>query len=116
MDYFIILLLVILTLLLVGGGLVFSRLIAPHNPGGFKNQTYECGEKTTGPSWVQYNVGFYLFALLFLLFDVEAAFLFPWAVVLREVGLVGLVEVGIFIFVLILALIYAWKKGVLEWV
>lgn len=116
MDYFFILLLVILNLIIVGGALALSYLLAPHNPGGFKNKTYECGEETTGPSWVQFNVGFYLFALLFLVFDVEAAFLFPWTVVLRQVGVVGLIEVMIFVFILIVALVYAWRKGVLKWV
>jgi NADH-quinone oxidoreductase subunit A len=65
---------------------------------------------------VQFNVGYYLFALLFLVFDVEAAFLYPWAVVLRNTGFVGLIEIGIFLLVLILGLAYAWRKGALEWV
>lgn len=116
MDYFLVMLLTGLALVLVGGGLLGSYLLAPRNPGGMKNQPYECGEETIGPSWVHFNVGYYLFALIFLIFDVEAAFLFPWAVVFREVGMVALVEVGLFISVLIVGLIYAWKKGVLEWV
>src|SRR3989338_584573 len=116
MDYFLILVLVILTLLIVGGALALSYLFAAHKPGGFKNKTYECGEETSGPSWIQFNVGFYLFALLFLVFDVEAAFLFPWAVVLRQVGVIGLIEVGIFVLILLVALLYAWRKGVLQWV
>lgn len=116
MDYFFILLFSGLAVSMVGGGLLVSRLIAPHRPGGVKNMPYECGEQTVGRSWVHFNVGYYLFALLFLVFDVEAAFLFPWAVVLREVGLIGLIEVGIFVAILFLALVYAWKKGALEWV
>lgn len=116
MDYFFVILFVGLAVSLVGGGLLMSRLLAPRNPGGVKNEPYECGEQTVGKSWVHFNVGYYLFALLFLVFDVEAAFLFPWALVFREVGLIGLIEVGIFIAILFLALIYAWKKGVLEWV
>lgn len=105
-----------LSIALVGGGLLLSRLIAPHNPGGVKGEPYECGERTVGSSWVHFNVGYYLFALLFLVFDVEAGFLFPWAVVFRKVGLIGLIEVLIFVAILLLALVYAWKKGVLEWV
>ena len=66
--------------------------------------------------WVQFNVGYYLFALMFLIFDVEAAFLYPWAVVLKIVGVAGLIEIAIFLLVLILGLAYAWRKGVLEWV
>lgn len=116
MDYFFVLLLAGLAFVMVGGGLLGSYLLAPRNPGGVKNEPYECGETTIGTSWVQFNVGYYLFALIFLVFDVEAAFLFPWAVVFREVGLIALLEVGIFILVLIVGLIYAWKKGVLEWV
>ena len=116
MDYFLVLLLSGLGVMLVGMGLIGSRLLAPRNPGGTKNEPYECGEKTIGTSWVHFNVGYYLFALIFLVFDVEAAFLFPWAVVFREVGLVAFIEVGIFILVLIVGLIYAWRKVVLEWV
>lgn len=116
MDFFVVLLFAFLAVALVGSGLIASRLLAPRNPTKLKNSTYECGEKSIGPSWIQFNVGFYLFALLFLIFDVEAAFLFPWAVVLREVGAVGLIEVGVFVAVLIVGLVYAWKKGALEWV
>ncbi len=116
MDYFVVLLCGCLAFILVSGGLVASRLLAPHRPGGVKNTPYECGEKTVGPSWVQFNIGYYLFALVFLVFDVEAAFLFPWAVVFRDVGLVGFLEVGIFILVLLVGYAYAWRKGVLEWV
>lgn len=116
MDYFFVFLFAGLAVALVGGGLLFSRLLAPHRPGGIKGTPYECGEQTVGSSWVHFNVGYYLFALLFLVFDVEAAFLFPWAVVFREMGLLGFIEVLIFVAVLLVALVYSWKKGVLEWV
>ena len=116
MDYFLVLLLIGLALLFVGGGLFVSYLLAPHHAVGAKHETYECGEETIGPSWIHFNVGYYLFALIFLVFDVEAAFLFPWAVVFREIGLIGLIEAGIFVLVLIIGLIYAWRRGVLEWV
>lgn len=116
MDYFFVLLLAILSGLLVGGGLIASYLLAPHRPGAIKNLPYECGEKPIGQAWIQFNVGYYLFGLLFLVFDVEAAFLYPWAVAFRDVGLVGLIEVLIFLAVLILGLAYAWRKGALEWV
>jgi NADH:ubiquinone oxidoreductase subunit 3 (subunit A) len=101
---------------MVGGGLVFSLLVAPHRPGAIKNTPYECGEQPIGQAWVQFNVGYYLFGLMFLVFDVEAAFLYPWAVAFRQLGAVGLVEAGLFILVLLVGLAYAWKKGVLEWV
>ena len=116
MDYFIVFLLIGLAFVMVFGALIFSRLLAPHNPGGMKNTTYESGQKTIGPSWIQFNVGYYLIGLLFLIFDVEAAFLFPGAVVLRDVGMVGLVEIGLFVAILFLGLVYAWKKGVINWV
>jgi NADH:ubiquinone oxidoreductase subunit 3 (subunit A) len=114
-DYFFVLLFSGLAALFVLGGLILSYLIAPHHPSRIKNTPYECGEIPLGSAWIQFNVGYYLFALMFLIFDVEAAFLYPWAVVLRVVGFPGLIEVGIFLLVLILGLVYAWKKGALEW-
>ena len=116
MSYVFILPTIVAALLLVFGGLAFSHLVAPKKPGKIKGETYECGETTLGNSWIQFNVGYYLFGLIFLVFDVEAVFLFPWAVVLREVGIAGLIEVVLFIFVLLLGLAYAWRKGALEWV
>ena len=71
--------------------------------------------KTIGPTWVQFKVGYYLFAILFLIFDVEVAFLIPWAVVFKDVGFVALIEIFIFLFILGLGLLYAWKKGALKW-
>jgi len=115
-DYFFVLLFVGLAAVFVLGGLGFSYLVAPHRPNKIKVIPYECGEQTLGHSWIQFNVGYYLFALLFLIFDVEAAFLYPWALVLRTVGIAGLVEAGIFLLILVLGLAYAWKKGALEWV
>ena len=116
MDYLFVLICALTGLLLVPIGLLASRMIAPRRPGGVKQTPYECGEKTIGSTWVQFNIGYYLFALLFLVFDVEAAFLFPWATIFRELGVIGLIEVDVFVFVLILGLVYVWKKGLLEWV
>ena len=116
MEYIFVLPIMIVSILLVFGSLLLSRLVAPRNPGSTKNDIYECGEKTIGPSWVQFNVGYYMFGLIFLVFDVETAFLFPWAVVLRETGIAGLLEILLFVAVLLLGLVYAWRKGVLEWV
>ncbi|AUS10212.1 NADH:ubiquinone oxidoreductase subunit A [Laceyella sacchari] len=99
--------------------LSLGRVLRPHNPTPDKAITYESGVDPKGDSWVQFNVRYYLFALLFVIFDVEAVFLYPWAVsydVLRsDVGLFILVEMLIFIFFLVLGLAYAWKKKVLEW-
>jgi len=116
MDFFFVLAVVGLAGLFVLGGLGVSRLLAPHHPGGRKNDPYECGEMPVGSAWIQFNIGYYLFGLLFLVFDVEAAFLYPWAVVFRELGVAGLVEAAIFILVLLAGFLYAWRKGALEWV
>ena len=116
MEYIFVLPVIFVSFLLVFGGLLASRMLAPRRPNKNKLDTYECGEKTIGPAWIQFNVGYYLFGLIFLVFDVEAAFLFPWAVIVRDVGVSGLIEIVIFILVLILGLAYAWKKGALEWV
>ncbi|HWB63854.1 MAG TPA: NADH-quinone oxidoreductase subunit A [Chitinophagales bacterium] len=98
-----------------GGGILVSKLInkGSHNPQ--KGEAYECGVPTQGATWHQLNVGYYLFALLFLVFDVELVFLYPWAVVVKETGLVALVEIVIFLFILFLGFIYAHKKGALKW-
>ncbi|MEW6750337.1 MAG: NADH-quinone oxidoreductase subunit A [Candidatus Latescibacterota bacterium] len=115
MDYFFVLLFLGLSVAMFGGGLVAARVLGPRHPGELKNAPYECGEQPLGGVWVQYNVGFYLFGLLFLIFDVEAAFLYPWATAVRQIGVVGCIEVGIFLLVLVMGLVYAWRKGALEW-
>ena len=81
----------------------------------YKRQAYECGIPTRGKSWMQFRVGYYLFAILFLIFDVEAMFMFPWAVIVREMGVDGLLNILFFLLILVLGLAYAWKKGALEW-
>jgi NADH:ubiquinone oxidoreductase subunit 3 (subunit A) len=81
-----------------------------------KLTTYECGENPSGPAWIQFNIRFYVFALIFIIFDVEAVFLLPWAVVFRELGLLAYIEGLVFIGVLVVALAYVWRKGDLEWV
>lgn len=92
-----------------------ARLIAPRKPGKEKLSSYECGVETSGDAWVQFRVQYYLFAILFVVFDVEALFLFPWAVVFREMGMAGLAAMAIFLGILALGLAYAWQEGVLEW-
>ena len=100
---------------LVGGAIIFSSFIAPTSKNPQKSEAYECGIPTKGLSWLQFNVGYYLFALLFLIFDVEIVFLVPWAVIMQEVGMVAFVEIMIFFFILGLGLLYAWKKHALIW-
>ncbi len=102
-------------LIMVGAGMIVSRLLAPKVKNAVKEEPYECGIPTTGPSWLQFKVGYYLFALLFLIFDVEIIFIVPWATVMKEVGMVAFIEIVIFFFILMLGLIYAWKKGALQW-
>lgn len=92
-----------------------SVLLAPRSFNAQKDEPYECGIPTRGRTWVQFRVGYYLYAILFLMFDVETMFLFPWAVVLRRLGVIGIFSVLFFLFVLVLGLAYAWRKGALEW-
>ena len=97
------------------GSFITSWLLRPNKPSKEKTSPYECGEFTTGTSFVQYNVRYYLFALIFVVFDVEIAFLLPWAVIFKECGVGGFLEAAIFIFILLVGLFYAWKKKALEW-
>jgi NADH-quinone oxidoreductase subunit A len=108
-------LLIICGILFGAGGVLASRLISPSSKNSVKDEPYECGIQTEGPAWNQFNVGYYLFALVFLIFDVEVVFLFPYAVVLREIGMVAFVEIIVFVFILFLGLLYAWKKKALQW-
>lgn len=92
-----------------------AKAISPSSFNLQKGEPYECGMPTQGKSWMQFKVGYYLFAILFLMFDVETVFLFPWAVVVQDFGVQGLMSVLFFLFVLVLGLAYAWRKGALEW-
>ena len=107
---------VMLGIVMVAIPLFISWLIAPSNKTKDKLDTYECGEEAEGSAWLQFNIRFYIIALIFLIFDVEVVFLFPWAVVFKEMGLLALVEMGIFLLILITGLAYVWVKSDLEWV
>jgi NADH-quinone oxidoreductase subunit A len=100
----------------VASVLVLARLISPSRRSATKAQNYETGETTVTDPWRPFPVRYYVFALLFLIFDVEAAFLYPWAVIYRELGLYGFIEMVIFVLILGVGLVYAWKKGALKWV
>lgn len=102
-------------LLLVFAALLIARLIAPRRFSVKGSEPYECGIPTRGESMIQFKVGYYLFAILFLVFDVETVFLYPWAVICRSLGGNGLVAIAVFMFILILGLAYAWRKGALKW-
>lgn len=94
---------------------LIGPLLRPKNPTPEKQTTYESGNIPIGESWVRFNVKYYIFALMFVIFDVETLFLYPWAVAYNKLGLFALVEMVIFIFLLVVGLIYAWRKKVLEW-
>ena len=114
--YFTLLVVVILTAIaLVAVALGIARAVSPRSYNPQKGEAYECGIPTRGRSWMQFKVGYYLFAILFLMFDVETVFRFSWAVVVQELGVYGLVSILFFLVVLILGLAYAWRKGALEW-
>ena len=100
---------------LVGLALWIAKLIYPRSFNPQKGEAYECGIPTRGESMSQFKVGYYLFAILFLMFDVETVFLFPWAVRMRELGVNGLLSIAVFFGILVLGLVYAWRKGALEW-
>jgi len=91
-------------------------IIRPSRYSEEKLTTYECGENPTGSAWIQFNIRFYVFALIFVVFDVEAVFLLPWAVVFKQLGMLAFVEGLVFIAILVVALAYVWRKGDLEWV
>lgn len=95
--------------------LLIAKLVTKATTNSQKGEAIECGIRTHGKTWIQLNVGYYLFALIFLIFDVEIIFLFPWAVVAKSVGWVALVEIIIFFFILFVGFLYAHKKGALKW-
>ncbi len=115
-DYSAVLIFIIAGIGLVLFTFLFSSLIRPHKPGKVKYETYECGIPILGKSWIQFNNRFYIIGLIFVIFDVEAVFLFPWAVAYKSLGFFALVEMVIFIAILLVGLVYAWKKGALKWV
>ena len=95
--------------------LVLARFLRPSNPNAVKLSTYECGIETIGNSWIQYYAGFYIYALIFVIFDVETVFLYPWAVVFGKLGLFALAEMLVFVGIVVVGLVYAWKKQALRW-
>lgn len=108
------------TAALTGLGLValalwLAGLISPRSFNKSKGEAYECGIPTRGESMAQFKIGYYLFAILFLMFDVECVFLFPWATIVRSLGGAGLISIAVFFVILVLGLVYAWRKGALEW-
>lgn len=115
MNFTLLIVVILTAILLVVVALGIARAISPRSYNPQKGEAYECGIPTRGKSWMQFKVGYYLFAILFLMFDVETVFLFPWAVVVQDLGVNGLVSIIFFLLILIFGLAYAWKKGALEW-
>ena len=114
-PYFPLLFVLLLALLMPAALLLISRIVGPRRAEKEKLDPYECGIPQPTPPRNPVPVKYYLIAVLFLLFDVEAVFLYPWAVIYRELGLFGLVEMGIFLGMLVAGLVYVWKRGALEW-
>lgn len=111
---------ILLALIFPIGGIGTSWLlgvigIRPDRPDRVKEATYECGVETEGPTWVQFNFRYYYYALLFVIFDIEAVFLYPWAVSYERVGVAAFIEVMTFVLILAIGLLYAWRKRALEW-
>ena len=100
---------------MVLAALLLAKWLAPTSINPLKGEPYECGIPTRGTSWAQFKVGYYLFAILYLVFDVETVLLFPWAVIAKDLGTQGLILVSFFFIILTLGLCYAWKKGALQW-
>ena len=115
-DYAIVGVLLAIVLTIPLGGYLITFLLRPKRSYALKNQTYECGLETTGDSWVQFKVQYYIFALIFVIFDIETVFIYPWAVAYKQVGVFALIEMLIFVVILVMGLAYAWRKGALEWI
>ncbi|WP_274654284.1 NADH-quinone oxidoreductase subunit A [Paenibacillus humicola] len=114
-NYVIVTIFILLGILLPAVALTTGRLLRPSRPTEEKKTTYESGNEPVGEGQVRFNVRYYLFALMFVVFDVETVFLYPWAVAYKQLGLFALVEMIIFVGLLLVGLIYAWKKKVLKW-
>ena len=115
MNFTLLITVLVTAITLVVAAYVMAKLLGPRSYNKVKGEPYECGIPTHGSSWLPVSVGFYLFAILFLMFDVETVFLYPWAVVVKEMGVAALLSIGFFLVVLVFGLAYAWKKGALEW-
>ena len=101
---------------LPAAAITIAGFLAPKKPNKLKNTTYECGIETVGESWVQFKAQYYIFGLVFLVFDVETVFLYPWAAAYNQLSLFMVLEAVLFILILVAGLLYAWRKGALEWV
>jgi len=120
-NFTLVLVFAILGILFIFGSLFVGKLLRPKNPYPVKGEIYECGESAVGPAWISFNIRFYLIALIFVIFDVEAALMFPVAVVFKKwvadgLGWIAFIEIVIFVAILVVGLVYVWMKRDLEWV
>lgn len=115
LDYLILGLFVVIGMVFTAATVTVSNLLSPSAPSEEKDSIYECGSRPVGPPWVQFRVGYYVYALLFVVFDIETVFLYPWAVAFNHTGMFILVEMFVFIGILVAGLAYAWKEGALSW-
>lgn len=113
--YFPVLLFILVGIAVGAGPILMGRLLGPHRPDREKNAPYECGFEAFEDARMKFDVRYYLVAILFILFDLEIAFLFPWAVVLRDIGVPGYLAMLVFLAILVVGFIYEWMKGALEW-
>jgi NADH-quinone oxidoreductase subunit A len=114
-SYLPILTLVVIALAFGCGATIFSRLIGEKKPSEVKLAPYECGMPPVGSARERFSVKFYIIAMLFIVFDIEVVFMYPWAVMFKRLGMFGFVEMGVFILILLVGYVYVWKKGALEW-
>ena len=114
-DYFSIILFLVIALLLSCGFIILNFILSPKNPDPEKLSPYECGFEPFNDSRMEFDIRFYLVAILFIIFDLEIAFLFPWAISLVEIGVFGFISMMIFLSILTIGFIYEWKKGALDW-
>ena len=115
-DYALIGLLLVVAAVFPLIAMFFAFLLRPRKPSPIKKSIYECGLETIGDTWVRFRAQYYVYALIFVIFDVETVFLYPWAVAYNQLSLFALVEMFIFLMILLGGLVYAWRKGALEWV
>ncbi len=115
MNFILLVAVLVTAVFLVVAAYAVAKLLGPRSYNRLKGEPYECGIPTHGSSWIPMHVGYYLFAVLFLMFDVETVFLYPWAVTVRDFGPVALLSIGFFLVILVFGLAYAWRKGALEW-
>ena len=115
MSFILFITVLITAVLLVVAAFAIAKAIWPRSYNAVKGEPFESGIPTRGSSWIPVHIGYYLFAILFLMFDVETVFLYPWAVVVKQFGALALASIGFFLVVLVFGLAYAWRKGALEW-